>query len=215
MSDMTYAGRKTDHLALPIESPAADIPVPPLRAFNSTANEHVVAAYTLTARILHWATAVLILLMLPLGLIISNDWGGPLQEALYTLHRSVGALIVPLIVLRLICRWARPPLPLSSDIPAIQRFAAHATHWWLYALLVGQPIVGWMANSAYGEPIDMFGWFELPPIWPEDRLLSEQLFSIHRLIGMAIAGLVAAHIGGALFHHFIRKDGVLKRMISG
>jgi cytochrome b561 len=61
----------------------------------------------------------------------------------------------------------------------------------------------------------MFGWFELPPIWPEDRLFSGQLFSIHCLIGVTIAALVAAHIGGALFHHFVRRDGVLLRMISG
>jgi cytochrome b561 len=61
----------------------------------------------------------------------------------------------------------------------------------------------------------MFGWFELPPIWPEDRSFSGQLFSIHRLIGVTIAALVAAHIGGALFHHFVRRDGVLLRMISG
>jgi cytochrome b561 len=61
----------------------------------------------------------------------------------------------------------------------------------------------------------MFDWFELPPIWPEDRLFSGQLFSIHCPIGVTIAALVAAHIGGALFHHFVRRDGVLLRMISG
>ena len=106
-------------------------------------------------------------------------------------------------------------VPLPDDISMIQRFAAGATHWGLYALLLVQPIVGWMATSAYRAPIMVFGWFELPPICPENRFVSEQLFAIHGVIGMGIAGLAAAHIGAALYHHFARKDRVLMRMISG
>jgi cytochrome b561 len=55
----------------------------------------------------------------------------------------------------------------------------------------------------------------LPPIWPENRALSEQLFFVHSLMGIAIACLAAAHIGAALYHHFVRKDRVLMRMITG
>ena len=69
-----------------------------------------------------------------------------------------------------------PPLPLPDDIPAVQQHAAHATHWALYALLMVQPFVGWIATSAYRAPIMVFGLFELPPIWPQDRALSDQLF---------------------------------------
>jgi cytochrome b561 len=215
MLDMTYAGGEPDHLALPMEVPATDVPVPRVPVVISMTRARSAPAYTLTARILHWLTAILIFSMIPLGLVISNDWGGPLQDFLYDLHRSIGALILPLILLRLICRWAKPPMRLPDDIPAIQRFAAHATHWWLYALLIGQPIVGWMATSAYGAPIKVLGWLELPPIWTEDRQLAEQLFSIHRLIGLVIVGLVAAHVGAALFHHLVRKDRILMRMITG
>jgi cytochrome b561 len=217
MSDATCARRKLDHFGSPMESQVADIKLPVPRYLTGVSTTNVVAppAYTITARILHWVMAILILSMIPLGLVIANDWGGPLQESLYDLHRSVGMLIIPLILLRLMYRWAKPPSPLPNDIPAIQQFAAHATHWWLYALLLVQPIVGWMATSAYGEPIKVFGWFEFPPIWPEDRLFSEQLFSIHGLIGTVIAGLVAVHVGGALYHHFVRKDSVLMRMIAG
>jgi cytochrome b561 len=175
----------------------------------------VVPAYTLTARILHWVTAILILAMLPLGLVIANNWGGQLQDSLYDLHRSVGALLIPLILVRIAHHWARPPLPLPDDIPAMQQFVARAVHWCLYGLLLVQPIVGWMATSAYRAPIRVFGLFELPPICPENRSLSEQLYAVHGLIGMAIAGLLAAHISGALYHHVVRKDRVLMRMITG
>jgi cytochrome b561 len=209
MSDAMHLGPALDHLDPPAAGCVADLAGVP------TDEAALAPAYTMTARILHWIMAILIFSMIPLGLVIANDWGGPLQEALYDLHRSVGTLIIPLMLLRLIWRWANPPLPLPDDIPAIQRFAAHATHWCLYALLIVQPIIGWIAASAYRAPITVFGWFELPPIWPDNRPFSEQMFAIHGLIGAVIAGLVAVHIGGALFHHFVRKDGVLMRMITG
>jgi cytochrome b561 len=77
-----------------------------------------------------------------------------------------------------------------------------------------QPFIGWIATSAYRAPIIVFGWFELPPIWSENRAFSEHLFFVHSLIGIAIACLAAAHIGAALYHHFVRKDRILMRMIA-
>ncbi len=172
-------------------------------------------AYTTTARVLHWITASLILFMIPAGVVIANEWGGPLQNSLYDLHKSIGALLIPIVILRLIHRWANPPLPLPNGIPASQRLAASATHWGLYTLLVVQPFTGWIATSAYPASVTVFGWINLPPIWFENRTFSDQLFFIHRLIGVAIACLVAAHVGAALYHHFGRKDRVLMRMITG
>jgi cytochrome b561 len=172
-------------------------------------------AYSVSARVLHWITAFLILLMIPLGVVIANEWGGSLQDSLYDLHRSIGAVLIPIVVVRLLYRWAHPPLPLPSEIAAIQRCAAHATHWALYALLLVQPFVGWIATSAYPASVTVFGWLELPPIWFKNRELSQQLFSLHRWIGIAIACFVAAHVGAALYHHFARKDRVLMRMITG
>jgi cytochrome b561 len=130
-------------------------------------------------------------------------------------HRSIGVTIIPLVVLRIIYRWTHPPLPLPTEIPAIQKLAAHATHWGLYVLLIVQPFTGWIATSAYRAPIIVFGLFELPPIWPENRALSEQLFFVHTMTGLAIACLATAHIGAALYHHFVRRDRVLLRMITG
>jgi cytochrome b561 len=172
-------------------------------------------AYSMTARALHWLTAALVLTLLPLGVIIANEWGGPLQDPLYDLHRSIGAVMIPVIILRLGYRLTHQPLPLPADIPPFQQAAAHATHWALYALLVAQPFVGWVATSAYRAPITVFGLFELPPIWPQDRPLSERLFVVHALIAAAIAGLATVHIGAAVYHHFVRRDRVVMRMISG
>jgi cytochrome b561 len=172
-------------------------------------------AYSLIARALHWIIAVLILTMLPLGVVIAGHWEGPLKDPLYDLHRSIGTMIVPLMAVRLGYRLTHPPLPLPDDVPPIQQLVAHATHWGLYALLIVQPFVGWVATSAFRAPIMVFGLFELPPAWPQDRALSDRLFLVHGAIGAAIACLAAAHIGGALYHHFVRRDRVLMRMITG
>ena len=111
--------------------------------------------------------------------------------------------------------WRIRRLPLPADIPALQQFAAHATHWTLYALLIVQPVVGLIATSAYPAPLPMFGLFELPHVWPENRPLSERLFALHRWLGIAIAAVAAIHIGAALQHHFVRRDRVLMRMLTG
>ena len=72
---------------------------------------------------------------------------------------------------------ALPP-PLPDDVPAIQQLAANMTHWGLYALLIVQPVVGWIATSAYRAPVLVFWLFELRPIWPVDQAFSERVFGL-------------------------------------
>jgi cytochrome b561 len=170
--------------------------------------------FTPTARLFHWVTAVLVLIMVPIGIVMANIEGGP-KDFLYHIHRSIGALLLPIVVLRLLYRITHPAPALPEDIPAVQRLAAYANHWAFYVLLIVQPLIGWVATSAYRAPILFFWLFELPPIWPENRAFSEQAFAVHRWIGVLIATLVVGHVGAALYHHFIRKDRVLMRMVSG
>jgi cytochrome b561 len=220
MSDAAHAARQLDHhlsAGIPMAADASVIEFTKPRSQAVTKPTSFAApAYTVTARVLHWVTALIIAFMIPLGVVVGNDWvGGALQNSLYGLHESLGALLIPIVLARLGHRLTNPPLPLPQDIPALQRFAAHMTHVALYALLVAQPLVGWIAMSASGAPVTVLGLFALPPIAPEDRVFSEQLFVLHGLIGLSIAGLVAAHAGAALYHHLVRRDRVLMRMITG
>lgn len=179
------------------------------------AREATIPAYTVTARVLHWIMAALVLTMVPIGFVIANEWGGPELDWLYNFHKSVGAVLIPVVIVRLIYRVINPPLPLPADIPPVQQSAAHATHWVLYALLLVQPLVGWIGTSAYPAPVPVFGWFELPRIWPENRAFSNQMMALHGWLGITIAAVAAIHIGAALQHHFVRRDRVLMRMITG
>ena len=176
------------------------------------ANAEPRPAYTVTARVLHWITAVLVLVQIPLGIGIANFKFG---DTLYNLHKSIGAVLIFIVVFRLIYRLTHAPGPLPSDIPHVQRVAAEALHWTLYALLVAQGLAGWIGTSAYPAPIPVFGLFELPHIWREDRAFSDQVMMVHRFVGIALAVLLVGHIGAALQHHFIRKDRVLMRMMTG
>jgi hypothetical protein len=84
------------------------------------------AAYSTTARVLHWVTAVLVPALLPLGLVIANKWGGPLQDFLDNLHRSIGAAIIPLIILRLGYRITHAPVASGRYAVATDGRACHA-----------------------------------------------------------------------------------------
>lgn len=181
----------------------------------ATVSASVVPAYTVTARALHWITAALVLVIIPAGIAMGLVPRGPIQDFLFHLHRSCGATLIPILLFRIFYRLTHKPAPLPDDIPALQRLAAGLVHWLLYILLTVQLFLGWIATSAYRAPILVFWTFELPPIWREDRAFSEQLFFFHRWTGITLALLVCVHIGAALFHHFVRKDRVLYRMLGG
>jgi cytochrome b561 len=173
-------------------------------------------AYTPLARLLHWITAGLVLAMLPMGFVMAEVLkSGPLQDFLFALHESLGVTLMAIVYFRLIYRATHRPAPLPPEIPAFYRRAGHSVHWLLYALLAVQPIVGWIGTSAYRAPIHFFWLAELPPIWRQDRVFSDQMFWVHTGIGIALAVLICAHIGAGLFHHFIRRDQVLMRMLRG
>ena len=171
--------------------------------------------YTVTARILHWLTAIIVITALVVGIVMDRIPEGPLGDFLYNFHRSLGATLIPIVLLRIYWRLTHKPPPLPADIPLSQRIVAETVHYALYAVLLVQPLLGWIATSAYRAPIPVYGLFELPPIWPENRAFSEALFTTHMYIGWALCWLLAMHIGGALYHHFIRKDRILMRMVTG
>jgi cytochrome b561 len=181
----------------------------------ATSPDRTAMGYSATARALHWITAAIVVALIPGGIFMANAEPGPAQDLAFNLHRSFGVLLLPLVLIRFGYRLKNPPPPLPRDIPLRQRAIAHAVHGILYALLIIQPLVGWIATSAYRAPITVFWLFELPPIWPQDRAFSEALFGLHKAFGILIALLATAHVLAALYHHFVRRDDVLMRMLKG
>lgn len=169
--------------------------------------------YPSTSKWLHWLIAACVLTMIPIAIVMVRVGRGPTQDTLYLLHKSFGILILALMLLRLLNRLiVGAPAP-EPSLARWQRTVSSATHGLLYVLLLLMPIVGWLANSAYGAATPFFGLFELPNLVPKDRALADKLFAGHRFTGLVVAGLVLMHIGAALQHFIIHRDRVLQRML--
>jgi len=169
--------------------------------------------YPATSKLLHWLVAACVLITAPAAIAMTNVGKGPTQDALYNFHKSLGVLILILMVLRLINRLATGALAAEAEIEPWQKTVSSIVHTSLYVLLLAMPIVGYIANSAYGASTPFFGLFELPRIIGKNEELATQLFTIHRWVGWLVILLVLTHVSAALYHHFIRRDAVLKRML--
>lgn len=169
--------------------------------------------FNLTARILHWLMAAMILTMLfvGVGMVAALHW----RPMLIDLHRPLGIAILLLVLVRLYNRLRHRPPPLPADLPAWQVFAAHASHWVLYALMLAMPLIGWSMLSAGGYPIVMWAGFNLPAIMPHDPALYAALRNAHSLFAYALFATVVAHLSAALFHLWVRRDGVFQAMAKG
>ncbi len=169
--------------------------------------------YPATSKLLHWLVAGCVLMTAPVAIAMTRIDKGPTQDALYNFHKSLGVLILILMVLRLVNRLAAGALAAEPGIEPWQKTVSSIVHTSLYVLLLAMPVVGYFANSAYGASTPFFGLFEIPAIVGQNEGLATQLFTLHRWVGWIVILLVLTHVSAALYHHFIRRDAVLKRML--
>ena len=168
--------------------------------------------FPIFSRILHWTMAVMVLAMLFIGVgmvasLTDYHW-------LVSIHKPLGILILILVAIRLVNRLLNPAPPLPEGVPALQRFAAHASHVVLYALMFALPLVGWGMLSAADYPIVLYGPLELPPILPHDAALYAMLRTAHTVLAFLLFATFIAHFAAALMHALIYRDGVFPSMAS-
>jgi cytochrome b561 len=169
--------------------------------------------FVFAARLLHWLMAIMIVSMLFIGVGMVASVSER-HEWLIRIHKPLGIAILLLAVVRLIVRLRNPPPPLPADLPAIQKFAAHASHWLLYVLMLVIPLVGWAMLSAGGYPVMLSDSLRLPPIFPVNAVAFAILRHTHAWLAMLLFLTFLAHLGAALYHGLIRRDGVLSSMIG-
>ncbi|MEO1092549.1 MAG: cytochrome b/b6 domain-containing protein [Pseudomonadota bacterium] len=175
--------------------------------------------YVLAQRLLHWLIAVLVLGALAGGAILwaygfqglRDSFGAGVTDAIYKYHKTTGVLVLGLMLVRLALRLVfgapQPPRTLSPAVAAMAR----ATHLAFYGLLIVMPVLGWAATAAGGFPVQFFDMV-LPGIIGKNEPLSETLFWLHGIVGVAIAALALLHIAAALRHWRVLKDGVMARI---
>jgi len=153
------------------------------------------SGYGYAALALHWATAVVVLVAWALGQIV-DAFGREWEPVVVYAHVTAGmAVAVP-----------------SIFDPWLAR-AATAGHWLLYALLVAIPVTGIVNNFARGNPLPVFGLFEILSPWTRDRAFVRSTKEIHEAVANALLFVALAHAAASLAHHYVLKDDTLRRML--
>lgn len=165
------------------------------------------------AKLLHWLVVVLILAQFVLASIAEDLPLGMEKIATLARHKSVGITILALAVLRVLWRLLNPtPAPPPASRRWERRLAA-GVHWGLYAAIFLLPLSGWMMSSARNFPVSWFGLLTLPDLVGADPGIYAAMHEAHEILGTLLLVLAAAHVAGALRHHFLKRDDVLRRML--
>jgi len=172
-------------------------------------------SYGSVAKLFHWLVFFLVVGMIAVGFYMEGLPVSPDKIRLYGWHKSLGVLLLSLMLLRLAWRLTNATPRLSGDLHKIYQLAAHAGHYSLYLLLILMPLSGWLMSSSAGFSVSVFGWFTLPDLVEADKSLNHFFHTAHFFIAWAIIIVVVVHVAAALWHHFCRHDNVLKRMMPG
>lgn len=179
--------------------------------------------YTGVAIALHWVLAALLISVILYGwwLTDQRETISSYEEFLelksgFNWHKTAGILILLLSLFRLFWRLTHKVPPLPAGMANWERIGARISHIAFYGFMIGLPIGGYMAASAYGseQPILLFDAIELPkfPI-PQTPEMQQLTSTMHGSGSWALIALMALHIAAAMKHEFVKNDGVLARMI--
>lgn len=172
-------------------------------------------SYSRVAIWLHWIIAALIIANITIGL-LNEDMAREARRFWMGQHFAIGLSVLILSIARVGWRLANPAPPLLRDYAAWERVLARVTHTLFYLLIIGLPLLGWLAISTgrNGGSVDMWGLFSMPglPVGA-DESAHKSLEQIHGLLGKVMLGLIVLHILGALKHQFLDRDSTLARMI--
>lgn len=169
--------------------------------------------FTPLQRLLHWLMAACLLAMLFIGVGMVSTIA-PKYLTLVSIHKPLGIAILALALVRLALRLRHGAPPLPADLPEPMKLAAWASHYILYALMIGMPLIGWGMLSAAAYPVVLFGGWHLPAILPQSDSLHTLLWNAHFYLAFAFFALILLHVAAALFHALIRRDGVFEAMAS-
>ncbi len=172
------------------------------------------ARYSPLAQAFHWVSAALMFAVVPIAWYMTTlDRTDPTREGWYNLHKSIGITILALSILRVIWRQLDTQPPLTGILRPLEVAAVHVAHVLLYVLLFAMPISGYLMSAAGGHPVVMFGLFDLPSLVPVNHDLAKVGRFLHGIGQWAVYGLVSLHVLATGFHTFVRRDGLLGRML--
>lgn len=168
--------------------------------------------YGAIAQLLHWSTAIFVVLAWVLGQTVDDL---PKAFGLFA-HISAGLAVLAIVIVRVMWRFIDAP-PKSEVTPLgvwLDR-AGRAAHLVLYALLIAVPIVGIVTQFGRGQPLPLFGLAEIASPWPADRVFARSVKGVHETLSNALLIIAGLHAAAALGHHWLLRDRTLVRMLPG
>jgi cytochrome b561 len=169
--------------------------------------------FGLVTRMIHWSTMLIVIGQLALGLRIADMEPGLSNLWLYGLHKTIGFLVLALIVARITWHIASPP-PHPVGPRNAFFWAARAAHWAFYLLLIAIPLTGWAGSSATGIDVMIADRWTVPPLVEASETGEAFWFGLHDILTKLLIGLVIVHMLAA-FQREMAGDGTLTRMIRG
>lgn len=172
-----------------------------------------IGGYGTTARLFHWIMALMIIAMLPAGgIMVQEGLDRALQDRLFIFHKNMGVLILVLMLARLAWRFLNPPDPLPPGVPALTARLAGLAHGALYVLVLFMAVTGYVRVTMGGFPIEGLGALGLHPLLPRNDAIAEIAKTAHFYGRFALLAVLALHLGGALYHLVVKRDGIFRRM---
>jgi cytochrome b561 len=176
--------------------------------------KNTLTRYGAIAQLFHWVIVVLIVTQFVLGW--RQDGLPQFSNArlqILALHKSFGITVLSLAVLRLAWRLFNPIPPMPPSTPRWQERAAQASHFLLYALIFITPVLGWLMSSAYAVSVSWFKLVTLPNLIGPNKAAFEQLRDWHEIMAYTLGVIALLHMAAGLWHHFVDRDDVLRRML--
>jgi cytochrome b561 len=171
--------------------------------------------YGRVARLLHWAMAVLLLGMGAVGYWMVGLPPTDDKWWWYGVHKSFGLIVLALSIMRLSWRFLNVVPELSRNLPQWQVMAGRSMVVILYGLMIVMPTTGVLMSFYGGYPIKFFELFTIPAASVKNTFIADMSYTVHGWGFWIMLVAVAVHVGAALYHHFVLKDQVLRRMLTG
>ncbi len=170
-------------------------------------------AYAPLLRRIHWATAVLFIIAMLIGLYCGLQPPGtsPRRELL-EVHKSLGMTLLFLSVLRLMVRAATKVPPEPSSLSVLVQLAARLNHAALYVILFAMPLTGYAFSSAGGYSLKYFWTFNWPRLMADSPMIAHAGEVTHDALAWVVYAAVALHIAATAWHAVVMRDGTLARM---
>lgn len=173
------------------------------------------ARYSRGAIAFHWIIAALIALNF-IAAWVAEDLPPEQAAQIMGNHKAFGITILVLAVLRLVWRLTHRPPPRVQALRPWEVALAKVVHIAFYVLMIAIPLAGWAMSSIAARPVSFFGLFTVPMLpLGSDKAVGGLFHDLHENGATLLLVLLALHVAGALKHHFIDRDGTLRRMLPG